>query len=376
MLASLLLISSPVRANLLAWLGELAKCPFPFWDDDEVTCQILTEQPIGAKRDDLRIEAWRSTDKGETLVALWSVEVKVGSSLHSSSRQELGGESDEEAGLDNVIQVKNYDHWLQLRRNANPHAHVAGFVLALTDISEQLPKDLASPWPCITWTQLGANLKKCLETQQLIEADAFLTRHTLGFIRKYLWRDDDMKTSDSSITFDDVALLRAYRMIASDCERRVNCLVEPLLPILDAFLNGSGQSKHQKQLYGPYARSDVYALLFPPHPYPYICAGIGGPSDRPAVTVWLETAPNSKYTSVVCKVVDEHLSALNKLDSRWRKGDSDSWWRLTIEWPLEELLAEENQESAISSFVAKSLNQLKESNMFTALKKAVDKESL
>ena len=71
-------------------MGSLVCLEEGYWSQDDISLKIRTEQSIGAKRDDLRIRAWRTDeDDEETLEVLWTVEVKVGASIHLSSYQDL-----------------------------------------------------------------------------------------------------------------------------------------------------------------------------------------------------------------------------------------------------------------------------------------------
>ncbi len=59
MLCAVLLNAPRLRSRILRWLGELCEYA-PVFPVDDLELRIDTEQPIGAKRDDLRIEAWDS----------------------------------------------------------------------------------------------------------------------------------------------------------------------------------------------------------------------------------------------------------------------------------------------------------------------------
>src|SRR5687767_15050925 len=85
MLCALLQNAPGLRLQLLRWLG--AKVLFDVEKLDRLRFNIDTEQPIGAKRDDLRIVGSPDGTEEQGPTLLWTVEVKVGASFHESAAQ-------------------------------------------------------------------------------------------------------------------------------------------------------------------------------------------------------------------------------------------------------------------------------------------------
>lgn len=158
MLAAVLLNAPSIRDHVLRWMAaSMGMDPNVL---DGLTLRIQTEQSIGAKRDDLRIEATTVEGKDYRPVLLWTVEVKVGAYFHGSTLQAVDPEGAADAG-ELVNQMVNYDCWLAQQ----PHRHRGGFVLALSDLTADLPKSLTCPWTCLTWTGLGVVLQGALRGQ-------------------------------------------------------------------------------------------------------------------------------------------------------------------------------------------------------------------
>ncbi len=103
MLRTVLVTCPTLKLFVLNWLGRMA-----YVNRNEIESldwSLETEQSIGSKRDDLRIQGW--TSEGRRAV-LWTVEIKVAAPLHESSKW------DEENG-ETVNQLQNYDSWLSQR---------------------------------------------------------------------------------------------------------------------------------------------------------------------------------------------------------------------------------------------------------------------
>ena len=360
MLAAVLLNTSDLRTDLLSWMGSLVGLDEDYWASDDYTLQIRTEQSIGSKRDDLRIEAWRLQDDEEILEVLWTVEVKVGASIHLSSYQDLEEDSEEDA-TEEVSQLINYDLWLQQQAARNPSAHVAGFVLALGDMGAHLPPDLSSEWACITWTQIGQLLEELLRDDLLPEKDAFLGRHMVGFVRKHLWRDVEM--SDPRIEFDDIALIKAFASIGMDCGRKVNDLVAPLESILREMIDGVDSVTHQKGLFRATGYSAVYASL-PDSQQPYICAGINAAT----ICVWIEVSPNNQSRPGCVAAVEAAFPSLAQRNGGWVVDTDDTYNLLSLSEPLHGILTVADQSAAIQKMVRKAFEDLNKAGVISALK--------
>lgn len=177
MLCTLLQNAPAARVTLLTWMANQAGVPVLAWEKLSLTFE--TEQPIGPKRDDLRITGW---DESGHQHLLWTIEVKVGASFHGSSPLV---ENDEEATEISaaVSQIENYDRWLA----GQTADHRAGFVVALHDCTTALPANLRSTWTCLTWTGIGEQLASSISENPVQQEETFLSKHALGFIRDNLW---------------------------------------------------------------------------------------------------------------------------------------------------------------------------------------------
>ena len=217
------LVACPILARyVFTWLA--ARSRVTGIAIDQLHWTLETEQSIGSKRDDLRIEGWTSGEEEPRRVVLWTIEIKVAAPLHESSLQEWEEDSTETpANLDVdpevVNQLVNYDNWLK-QQEAD---HKAGFVLALHDMSVNVPDGLEQRWHCFSWTALALEMEQVLASDDLPRTERPFAVHMLGFIRHRLWDSTDMDTSQ--LELDDVALLRALAAIGPACSQKVKDLV-------------------------------------------------------------------------------------------------------------------------------------------------------
>ena len=362
MFAAVLLNAPQLRIGLLSWMGSLVGLDKDWSNEDDYSLRIRTEQYIGSKRDDLRIEAWRLEDDEDVLEVLWTVEVKVGASIHVSSYQDLEGESEAEPTED-VSQLINYDLWLQQEQSLNPSAHIAGFVLALGDMESHLPPDLKCRWECFTWTKLGQQIEQLLEDNSLTADDKLLGRHMVGFIREHLWRDIEM--SETTIDFDDIALIRAFSTIGSDCERKINDLVAPLATLLDEMVDGIEGVVNQKTLFKASGHAIVYGKFISSQGT-YVCAGISGSS----LDVWIESARKVVLLPGMESAINDAFTALSERNADWSQDKDNPRHLLSLAKPLHSLLQTDDQESEVRSFVKEALEDLNQSGIVRDLRDA------
>lgn len=367
-----LLINAPVtRQSLIRLLAELAGTNAkPL---EELDWQFSTEQAIGAKRDDLRIEGWTHDDEPEQVV-LWSVEIKVGAGIHVSSNQpwdedESPAEVVEETDLQLVSQIKNYDAWLAKQ----PAKHRAGFVLAITDQSQNIPAALSMPWHCLRWTDLVRGIEEELRAGRIPDSEQTLARHFCGFVRSHLWNEDTM--SDTRFDFDNLAFLRALPLIGNSSVQKADELVTSCLSIVNQYLAGSAdKTGHLKGLRNTTNQSVVYAKLLPEGlkvpMSPILKAGISGGNAR----VWLESSPQSPARSIIRGIVNRTIGLLKDRNPDWEAVDDSTWTDLQLSRPLEWILTAEEQPAALNEFVTAAMNDLKETGFIAELVLALKKE--
>lgn len=373
MLCGLLINAPMTRQALIRLLAELAGGKAkPL---EELDWQFATEQAIGAKRDDLRIVGSTHDDEPEKVV-LWTVEVKVGAGIHVSSDQPWDEDEDtaevvvEETDRELVSQIQNYDAWLA-KQSAK---HRAGFVLAITDQSQNIPSALSMPWHCLTWTDLALCLEDQLREQQIPDAEQVLARHFCGFVRSHLWNEDTM--SDNRFGFDDLALMRAFAQIGFTCFGKVKDLVAGCQAVLEEQLTvDCDKPRLLKALNGPANRSAAYvtfhAINLGRAVPPTLYAGIEGGQAR----VWIENPQSSPAKQIVRRVVQQHAAQLQKRNGEWEVvEDSSSWADLSLRRPLEWLLTADDQQAALNEFVAAAVSDLKASGLITELAHALNQE--
>lgn len=365
----LLLQNAPtVRRHLLGWMAaQVATEPSRL---DGLSFRIDTEQPIGSKRDDLRIVAWSDALDGERHDLVWTVEIKVGASFHSSSSQlgEDGGPTPEDPV--SVNQLLNYDHWLAQQQAR----YKAGFVLALSDQTDALPDALSCSWACMTWTGLGEQLAAALRTSTLPADEQLLAKHALGFIRDNLWRTSEM--SESRLDFNDVSLIRAFAALAKDCEEKVNGLVEPLTTVIEESGIGMGKIGRTSSLFKGLGRSDAYRELATDS---YLFVGIGGDSQtgQDFLSVWIETPAKHPEKLAFKASLRETANALRSRNPAWQMPSQDAesgwaaWDDLELTTPLASLLIASDQSEAVKSFVESALTDLKVTGVIDAFDRTI-----
>ena len=355
MLCAVLRNTTELRLNMFRWLADLVGHHSERFQN--MVFIIDTEGSIGAKRDDLRIEGWHETENDRRRVLLWTIEVKVGASFHESSPLDDVLSNDGDSGL--VNQIVNYDHWLEHQTVPNR----AGFVLALSDMSNALPPNLNCCWRCVSWTKLGLRILDAIRSGVLPGEEVFLAKHLLGFIMNHLWRASEM--TEFEINFDDVALMRAYAAAGRDSEDKINRLVESLIPIVEKSGIGEGAIAHQKSLYKGMKRSTVYRNLFPKAHSTNSTLWAGCTLTH--MTIWLETAPGNENKAIVTSIMQSSLPPLKERNPGWRINEDQGWPDLVLEKPLATLLADKDQMAGFESFFIAALEDMRETGVVEKL---------
>lgn len=350
MLVGMLLNAPTIQLSFLEQLARRAG--LNHIDFSMLTIAISTEQDMDGKRDDIRILAWMEDSPADAPPSfLWTIEVKVGAGFHASLALSEAIDGD-------VHQVINYDHWLA-RQEAE---HRAGFVLALNDQSESLPDGLVNPWHCLTWTEIARSVEELLHDAPLGEVEAFLARHFLGFVNRYLVRE--MNDSDlGSLSFDDVALLRAYTRIGRQTRDRVQSLVDPIGALLEEKAVFPGAARPQGNLFGGHHRQIWFQSVVDnvSDQMPYLMAGVAqaiGPMDA---VVWIETSPKYALKRQLRELLGASLPQLQTRNSQWNllPEEYNGWWEILLAHPLESIVADSNPAQRMSNFVAGALEDLR-----------------
>jgi len=372
MLCALLQNAPQVAQRLVGWLGlQVSKpCPIP----NEIELHFETEGAIGAKRDDLRIVG-KKGDGEDTPYFVWSMEIKVGASLHYSSRQlddtevldEEIANKDVKAEL--VNQLQNYDDWLATR----PAERVAGFVLGVQNLQEAIPSNLKCDWTCLTWTGIGEQLSICIRDANLPPHESFLARHVLGFIYENLWRESEM--SQAQLNLNDVALIRAFAALADDCKEKVRRLVEPLAEVITRSGVGQGEVGTQKLFEG---RKMCEATCDFGGEW-YLTAAIGCDTDAKSdyLSVWLEGPSKHPQKAKFKAQINSMIPSLKKRNPAWSFPSQDSekgwqdWIDVELTVSLEKFLGADDQRKALEIFVERAIEDLKDVGLIDAFKKTI-----
>lgn len=356
MLCAVLANAPTIRLAVLQRLAKLTGVDFSSLVNLE--WEFETERAIGAKRDDLRIEGWYRDESGSGPTVLWTIEVKVGASLHTSSEQ--GDEDDDAASLEvitsepvQVSQLLNYDYWL----SGQDARHRAGFVLAVSNLGAALPDGLKMPWHAMTWTQLALIVEHELARDKIPASEQILALHFAGFVRDHLWSDPEM--ASERFEFDDLAILRAFAIRGAACFRKTNALVASLKDtVASARLPFESVTAHHA-LRGPSTRSAINGKLLPelkgrPIP-PSLFAGIVGGEAR----IWLESSPNSPAKKLFSLLCEKYIGALQARNSQWIvESSKEVWPDLILGKRLDFLLAVDDQTSELNRFVRDALDDL------------------
>ena len=364
MLRAVLVSCPTLKLTLMKWLAQLLGVPTAVIDELEWTLE--TEQSIGSKRDDLRIEGWKITDEQRQRFVLWSVEVKVAASFHESSQQDW---DDDEAPVieddpNMVNQVVNYDQWL----SKEAAEFRAGFVLAINDLTKSLPATLSETWRCLTWTQLAEQTESMLTAELLPATEQPFAQHMLGFIRHRLWDTTDM--DDSRLELDDVALLRALAAIGQSCSQKIRGLVNQF----EQILKGTGANFVDIRMSTPrfFHRADgiEYGVSARCTNNESGEISLSAKVVVDQVKVTIGTYPkgcvaNQKTREILNRFKDQ----LTHRHADWVFfGVDESEYRVAeISKPLISVLAEDDWESPLMQFVQDAVNDVKELGLLATL---------
>ncbi len=368
LLRAVLIHCPTVRAGLMVWMAEQAELDLPAETAEELHWNICTEAPAGGKRLDLVIEAFPegSWEEGAPFSLLWAVEVKVQSGFHDAppydeELQQTKTESSQDPAP--VHQVANYDLWLS-RREAD---RTAGFVLGLKNLTKKLPSQLQERWTALTWSGLGEQLKEILSEESLTGTEVFLGRQMLEFIRLHLWRENEV--TEQELTFDDVALIRAMSLHAEECRDKVKEISSTIEQVMEEANIKGKQIDTQRTLFAGDIKQWVRLYLTSDKD---ILLEAGVHFTDLALALWCK--PNCSAYSVVEQIVDSAIDQLKDLDPSWttyHEEGASQWsseWRpVEIRLPLQDLLAAEDQQLMVRTFVRGALEDLQESSILPAI---------
>ena len=365
MLCAVMLNSPDLQLHILLWLNNLAgnQCA----DIEKLDWHIDTEMDAFGKRLDLKIEGFHY-DASDAPSVLWIVEVKVQSGFHQSS--DISGTDDDTEGDENLVnQIENYDYWLK-KEDAEKKA---GFVLSIKDSTDKMPEDLSQKWSTTTWTKLGKQIINALKTGDLASSDRLLALHLAGFINHYLWGDDDV--TDERLELHDVAFLKAFNEIASDCVKKTERLVSQLDEVLG------------REDYGGSVTVKIRKKRLMRESEPHILAIKDFSSDREVqlqagifcgrIIVSLSTDPKHTKKRQFQDFCASIFDKLHTADSLWILGEKMAgmaYWRwldIAHHTPLEVLLGADDQAAKLAEIVEEQLDALKDQGFFEGLLKII-----
>ncbi len=360
------LIGCPVlRRHVLRWMAQRVGVPLSV--ADELIWQMETEQSIGSKRDDLRIEGFLAYPNGElTQIVLWTVEIKVAAPLHVSSRQDWSEEglAEQSSDPEMVSQLFNYDAWLAKQ----PVKYVAGFVLSIRNSSHEVPDGLTQTWCCVTWTDLAMVAEDALAGNLLPSTEHSFAEHMLGFIRNRLWDETDMTTS--RLELNDVALLRALAAIGPSCSRKIKDLVRQFeqvfqdtgIRFVDIRTPTSYFDRTAGIEFGATARCVNSRELGE--------VSVSATVVVDDVSVSIHTYPkNCKAQSIVRDIVNKSRTQLTERNPNWVFCDPDDsdYLIANISKPLVSVLAYEDWQAPLMDFVRDVLAELRDVGILESL---------
>lgn len=334
--------------------------------------EIDTEQAIGRKRDDLRIEGFAPGNEERRPVLLWTVEIKVQAGIHYSSPQDIGGyyeeNESEEPGVDldkrSVAQLKNYDAWLKNRDVVG--GRKAGLVLAIRSLTQKVDDlQLKQPWHCLRWTDLGHCIESALDEDLIPESERLIASHLLGFILEHLQDPSDMA---ERIDIDDLAFIRAFAAHGEKCVGKIEDLVAPLRKVFEESGIEFHGIEHQHTLYGEKRRSMIHGKLIrnasiKPKPNLYLYAGVC----EIECCIWIEAQPGTPIFATIKAHCESLLNALAEPGWETPAPDQFSWVVLRLSKPLAWLLLEDDQATALVEFVQAAIEDLKSAGIIEAL---------
>ena len=362
MLRSVLVACPGLASFVFKWLAQFAGVPSN--QIDKLEWSIETEQSIGSKRDDLRIEGWSTGKDGPQRVVLWTVEIKVAAPLHESSFQDWDEKAEPTSSnaAENVSQLTNYDRWLT-RQKAD---FKAGFVLALRDMTADLPDKLEQAWHCFTWTLLALEIERDLAADLLPKTERPFAEHMLGFIRHRLWDTTNMSTP---LELNDVALLQALKAIGPSCLRKLKGLVglfeqslqETGINFVDIKSSTSFFDRMDEVQYAMRARcvSGSAGEVS-------VSAGISGDNVQVSIGSYPRGCEAGRSSR---KIVQQYALQLAERNSDWviSELDDNSYADASISKPLVSVLAHEEWQAPMLDFVNGALEDLRATGILDSL---------
>lgn len=364
MLCVLLQSGEVLQRCLLRWLADVTDFPRQKLEDYEF--EFGTEQWMQGKRDDLRITAYARDSDQKLPVMIWNVEIKVGAGFHKSRRLDMGvraaTQTDE---IEWVNQLDNYTEYLD-RSVDKWH----GFVLALADLTEELPERVIEKWRCTTWTALGEQLVTALRDVTMTPEEKLLARHALGYIRDHLWRTSEM--SDLQLDFNDLALMRAFGALREDLDSKLQRLMLPLKAVFERSKVGHGEVQASRSFFTGDASFYVGRRLAPKSKaFVYAAAGIDS-TYQDYLSVWLDLPTEecrrreAKLRNLVAKLKDSYETW-----NTWRSREADGladWVNPEKTVSLTSLLDSSTQKEDVRQFVEKALDELKQAGVTEVFK--------
>ncbi len=364
MLCALLLNCKELKLHLFVQLAKLCG-----WSDipfSEMEFDIETEQAVGSKRDDLRIEGFIKSKNERRCILLWTIEIKVQAGIHDSSYEEYGESENTELTKKDVPQIENYDRWLQTQKVK----HKAGLVISIPSSEQEVSElKLSEPWKCLRWTDLGLWIEEALNSEKLPPDEKMLGKHFLGFVWQHLWDPNEM--TENKIGIDDLALIRAFAHPGLNCGKLIDKIVAPLSQVLkESEIKFKPEPKHQPNLFRrDTLRSVIHASLVDNEvvkPAPFLTLMVGIKRDN--ACVFIESSPASSWKRKTRAICQKKLADLKEKNSNWSLIEDEGTWKdIELLKPLTWLLVEEDQEAALKEFVRAGIEDLKATGIIEAL---------
>lgn len=180
--------------------------------------------------------------------------------------------------------------------------------------------------------------------------------------------------SETRLDFNDVALIRAFGMLAKECEEKVNRLVAPLVDVLSASDIGSGPVDHTRALFKGNMRSIVYRTLAKDS---YIYAGIGGHEEGDYLSVWIESPSRHPGKEAFKAALADLEGKLKERNAVWEVTPQHittgwaAWQDVELTAPLARLLAADDQVQEVVAFVRSALGDLHDCGVIEAFSNTI-----
>jgi hypothetical protein len=345
-------------------------------DFDTLDLNFNTEQSVLGKRDDLRIEGYDSEQGTRRLI--WTIELKVGAGFHYSTSLEDAkkgtdgsGENGASGGdVDMVHQVKNYDVWLSSKKGVH---YKAGFVISIWNQKVNMPneEELTNLWECLTWYDLGVELRSFLQGKNIPEIERFLGRHLLGFIERSLGG----REMDNDLQLEDIAFFKSFYQQAEITKERISNLVADVASKFETTGPIGYPPERDEKIFDPHTLC-TFAWRIGGKDYedqwPCLCSGFTS-HYPPCIIVYISTKSKHPDKAKIRNFIETQISDLKAKNENWNLVDREysKYWDLELRAPMEILLGQKDQVEWMRKHFEKAFKDLEEAGIIKGIQDIV-----